>query len=205
MIEALQSARRAKFPQVIVDSLTELGVLTIRWDREMKEITNMTSLPPTEVMIRETMRRRLQTYILGDSLDGQERVQVKKAVEVVLIREDREDKWLDWYVLESTKDYFRIQINFDPEDLISEAPETAFLNVTFWGTEYFRSRNEDVSIRLGTNLYVQVFSQITQAQFGQVTKYDKGTRAVIMTVLVLIIPFCPLGALMPTWMFINTM
>ena len=60
-------------PVPYVDELTELGVLTIRWDRDMQEIRNLTILPPTEVMIRESVgRRRLTVYTLGDSIDGRE-------------------------------------------------------------------------------------------------------------------------------------
>ena len=51
-------------------------------------------------MIREQMRQ-LSEYYLGDSVNGFEQVQVKKAVEILLVKEDHEDKLLSWYVVDS--------------------------------------------------------------------------------------------------------
>lgn len=42
-------------------------------------------------------------------------------MDVSLLREDEdESRELDWYVLESNAEHFKIQILFGPEDLISE-------------------------------------------------------------------------------------
>ena len=64
----------------------------------MHKIQNVTSVPPTQVMIRNQLekeqeqaqgRRRLEEYLLGDyygSIDGYETVDIKDAVEIVLVR-----------------------------------------------------------------------------------------------------------------------
>ena len=78
----------------------------------MQQINNVTILPPTEVMIREQMRL-LSEYYLGDSVNGFEQVQVKKAVEILLVKEDHEDKLLSWYVVDSDVEQFKVQIEFD--------------------------------------------------------------------------------------------
>jgi hypothetical protein len=89
----------------------------------------------------------LDEFLLGDSNgsnDGFEKVTVKKAVEVNLERTDFDAKILNWYVLESTAELFRIQIEFEPEDLISDTPMISQLHVTFWGTEFFKSDKDGV-------------------------------------------------------------
>lgn len=54
-------------PVPYVESLTETGVLTILWDRAMYKISNVTQVPPTEVLIRENQaRRNLEYYWLSD-------------------------------------------------------------------------------------------------------------------------------------------
>ena len=134
-------------PIPYVQSLSETGILTIKWDREMQQITDVTSVPPAEVILRQESsqrRRSLQddAYWISDyfgSIDGYEKVGIKKAVEVRLERSYEDDISLDWSVLESTPDQFVVQINFDIESLASDESIIANLKVTFWGTEFFKS------------------------------------------------------------------
>ena len=62
-------------------------------------------------------------------------------MDVSLHRDDlnEEGEKLDWYVMESTSELIKIQILFDPEDLISNEPMVQKLKVIFWGTEFFKS------------------------------------------------------------------
>ena len=62
---------------------------------------------------------------------------MKRALEIKMLRLDQDDKVLDWSILETNADLFKLQINFDQEDMISSTPEIAYLKVTFWGTEFF--------------------------------------------------------------------
>ena len=69
-------------------------MLTIRWDRAMHEISDVTSVPPAQVIIREKneqmSRRALRDFWLKDGISQSdtvyEKVQMRKAVEISLKR-----------------------------------------------------------------------------------------------------------------------
>ena len=79
------------------------------------------------------------------------------------------------------------------------------MQVVFWGTEFFRSQKTDVAVRLGTSISWPIYNQIRQEQAEIVNEIKKDSRITLMTGLILMVPFCTLGTLLPTWMFINTM
>ena len=77
---------------------------------------------------------------------------MKRAIEIVMQREDEDDKILDWYALESSAENFKVQILFDHKDLIRPNPQVAYLKITFWGVQFFKSAKDGEQMRLGTTL-----------------------------------------------------
>ena len=201
-------------PIPYVKGLNETGVLTIEWDREIREISDLEQIPPSRVMIRDTAEtdentgRRLEQFWLGDYygsiIDGYEKVEVKRAIEIIMQRQDEDDKILDWYVLESNAENFKVQIQFDQEDLISTTPQVAYLKVTFWGVDFFQSAKNGEPVRLGTTLEWPILNQITDKQADQMSEYGETIKIAIVGLLAAMIPFCSLGTLLPTWIFLNT-
>ena len=76
----------------------------------------------------------------------------------MLVRSYTDDKKINWSIIESNSEHFKIQIEFEPEDLVSETPLVAHLHITFWGTDFFRSMRDGVKVRLGTTLNYPIFN-----------------------------------------------
>ena len=123
-----------------------------------------------------------------------------------MIRSDlQEDKILDWYVIESSEELFKVQILFNQEDLVSDEPQTlAKLQLTFWGTEFFKSEKENTEVRLGTSMEWPILSQVSHDDMQTVDSYGSWIKPAMFALLVAMVPFCSLGTFLPTWMFLNT-
>ena len=60
-------------------------------------------------------------------------------------------------------------------------------------------------MRLGTTIEWPIFYQITQEEAIYVEEFKSTFKITMAVGLIIMIPFCTLGTLLPTWMFINTM
>lgn len=64
--------------------------------------------------------------------------------------DEMEDKTLEWEVIDFENEYLRVQIDLSDEAFAEERLSKAVLSVTFWGTELFKSRSSESSVRRGT-------------------------------------------------------
>ena len=100
-------------------------MLTIRWDRPLKEIDCIDLLPSKEVLIRQGVSQRaLQSgkWLSKDSsshLRGElESVEVRKALQLTLIRENLEGRAISWHVISSDHAVLKIQAELSQGDLV---------------------------------------------------------------------------------------
>jgi hypothetical protein len=107
--------------------------------------------------------------------------------------------------LESTQEAFKIQIQFDQEDLISDQSQIPRLSVTFWGTKFFKSTIDDTEVRLGTTLEWPIFNQVAKEYSNYINTYREVARYTLAGIIIFMVLFCSLGTLIPTWMFLNTL
>lgn len=112
----------------------------------------------TDVLMRQSQsRRQLESLTLlqsGQGLDTRfEQVWLKQSLEVKLEIEEMDAKPLNWHVIDFANDSLRVQIDMTDDAFGEERLAKAMLSVTFWGTDLFKSRSTESSVRLGTKLY----------------------------------------------------
>lgn len=88
---------------------------------------------------------------------------------------------------------------------MSDTDQIALLHVTFWGTDFFKSKESGSEVRLGTTLEWPIFNQISTKESDTIGEYRYSARMALLALLLLMVPFCSLGTLLPTWMFLNTL
>lgn len=73
--------------------------------------------------------------------------------------EERRDIEFSWHVVGYTNDFIYLKIDYENPWDISDSPGLDTLSVTFWGTNFFKSK-ENKDVRFGTTLYWPIIRQM---------------------------------------------
>ena len=101
------------------------------------------------------------------------------------------------------QDFIWLQLTFLNPWEISDETQSDILSVTFWGVEYFKSKQKK-EVLFGTTLYWPLLRQVTKDESREVDQIFNILRLDAILTAVFILPVITAGSLLPTWMFINS-
>jgi hypothetical protein len=160
-------------PYVI--DFTPKGVLTIGFSMEMVPPRNFTELTDAKVAVKTVplvrTPRRLEDVVLIDE-DGNEydRAKILDAILVELVSDVEPDRSIPVKVdvLEFNTDFFRLQLDYSDPDLIFAEDHFNQVKVTFYGTDFFKAKETEETIRFGTTLTWEIFRQIDEKEASKI-------------------------------------
>ena len=149
-------------PVPYISRLTETGVLTIGWDRLMRQPQNYREIPEKKVAVNNIshfseqeieQRVEFNWFRSNDEEAKALKLALIDAMEVRITREDPDARVesidFTWDILSYSQREIRIQLDIDNAERIAEDfGEPDNLSVTFWGTEYFTS-SQGQEVRYG--------------------------------------------------------
>ena len=151
-----------------------------------------------EVWFREQER---DNYIL---------MAILNALEVKLVRDiDTEElaevENFSWRLLSFTEDYIILKINFENPQNLGSFDSKDFIQVKFWGIEYFKSVT-GIEVEFGKTVTYPIMRQVSTEEAESLQQVEETMNGLMVTAFV---PFLMLvgfgGRLLPTWMFLNSM
>ena len=103
-------------------------------------------------------------------------------------------------------DFFKLQLDYTDPNLVNAENHYNQLRVTFWGTDFFKAKENDETVRFGTVITWQIFRQIEEKEASAIDTVQSAVKGISYAVLVptTILAFFS-GSLLPVWMFINSL
>ena len=132
-----------------------------------------------------------------------------EALDIELIPGDEEEiehLKFTWDLVEYESEDLKIQLYFDFPDEISEEGSYDQVSVTFWGTEFFQSKDGE-PVRYGSQISTTVLRQIDSEKANELEGIF-GTGLLILGLILLLFVFLLLltgGSLLPIWIFITSL
>jgi len=169
----------------------------------MSPYENFTEIYPDGLAVRQLRKKGL----FFTAPDIWEELTIVPALEIEVQPGEMSDKkWLNitsWEMIGFSDQWIWIQLNFTSPQRLSEEVVLDDLKVTFWGTQYFKSK-AGFDVRFGTVLTTPIMQQMDPAMAVYIDYFAAMLETVIVLLLlcVLILSY---GRLLPFWGFINTL
>ena len=111
----------------------------------------------------------------------------------------------EWDIQGYSEDYIWLQVKFENPNDIGALDSEDFIEVTFWGIEFFKSF-QGIEVEFGTKLYWRIQRQLSEEDAESMETIGGMVKDASMAIACFMFLFLGMGArLLPTWMFINSL